>query len=226
VIDATAAVPAAAAPAPEITPAAAQAELARMMEDRGSPIWDASHAEHGAATQRLHRLSALARGQAAPTEPGPAGVVDGDTNTAMLAAATAADAAPPDRPDGYSLAGVRLAGEGRDEAADRAWMAWAREAAHTAGLNVAQWDGLVAAHGEIGRQELHADGYRGQIDTGLRRVWGADYERNLAGARALVETIERERPGLVEWLEGTGLGNHPTMIRMAADLARKRGLVK
>lgn len=223
-VDATAA-PAAPAPAPEISPAAAQAELARMMEDRGSPLYDAAHAEHGAATQRLHRLSALARGQAAPTEPGPVGVVDGDTSAAMLAAAAELEAPPPADPSGYSINDVKTPDGQRDHADDRRWMTEMRATAHAVGLNTLQWDSLVSSYNEMTRIPAErADGHRAQVMVGLQRVWGANFDRNVAAAQRAVRAIEAERPGFVEWLEGTGMGDSPQMIKLALEIARKRGL--
>ena len=223
---------AAASAAPLMTQAAAQAELRRMLEDRASPLYRADHAEHAAATQRFAMLSAVARGQQPAESVAPAGgMIDGDTSPEMLAAAAAEDAPPPADPSGYALSKVNIPdappGGQRDEAEDRRWMTEMRATAHAVGLNTLQWDGLVQAYNEATRiPPERAFGHRAQVMVGLQRVWGADHDRNLAAARAAVRAIEAERPGFVEWLEGTGMGDSPAMIQLALKVARKRGLVK
>jgi hypothetical protein len=188
--------------------------------DPKHPLNHAGSAGGQAFGQRLLELYQRAHG----------GVVDGDTNAAMLNAAGAVESVPTDA-TGYDLQRVRLPdappGQRRDEAADREWMTWARETAHVAGLNTQQWDNLVQAYNDLPRmQREDARVYSERVTAGLQQIWAGDFDKNLAGARAAVQAIERERPGFAEWLEGTGLGNHPNMIRLALDIARKRGLIK
>ena len=56
----------------------------------------------------------------------------------------------------------------------------------------------------------------------LRRGWGAKAEENLHLARAVVDVYDKQKGGAVrEYLERTGLGNHPKLIRLAARTARE-----
>ena len=56
----------------------------------------------------------------------------------------------------------------------------------------------------------------------LRRGWGAKADENLQLARAVVDVYDKQKGGAVrEYLERTGLGNHPQLIRLAARTARE-----
>jgi hypothetical protein len=58
--------------------------------------------------------------------------------------------------------------------------------------------------------------------TELRRGWGAKAEENLRLAQAVVDVYDRQRGGAVrEYLNRTGLGNDPRVIRLATRTARQ-----
>jgi hypothetical protein len=56
----------------------------------------------------------------------------------------------------------------------------------------------------------------------LRRGWGAKAEENLRLAQAVVDVYDRQKGGAVrEYLNRTGLGNDPRVIRLATRTARQ-----
>ena len=220
-----AAPPGAASSAPLLTAEAAQAELRRMMGDRGSPLYHAAHAEHGAATQRFAMLSAVARGQQpAETVAPAAGLVDGDTNAEMLAAG--ADAPPPADPSGYPIDRVYAPDRGGDvqaEAEDRRQVDVARAWAHEAKLSPAQWALAVAAHADATKatEAGRVADLKATSERGLRALWGADFDKNLARAEA---ALISGGPELVDYVVRSGLRHHGQFIRMLHDLAVRRGM--
>lgn len=55
----------------------------------------------------------------------------------------------------------------------------------------------------------------------LQETWKADYPKKLESARSAVEKIEKEYlPGYKEWLEATGIGNHPVFAMLHAEFGR------
>jgi hypothetical protein len=61
-----------------------------------------------------------------------------------------------------------------------------------------------------------------KAEADLRAVLKADYEPQLRAALALVADVERQRPGLRAFLEETGAGNDPLVIRELMNAANRR----
>lgn len=60
----------------------------------------------------------------------------------------------------------------------------------------------------------------------LREKYGADLEKNLAGARRVIREAGRQVPNLIQVLERTGLGNSLKVVENCIVTARKKGYVK
>ncbi len=61
-----------------------------------------------------------------------------------------------------------------------------------------------------------------KAEADLRAVLKADYAPLMQTALALVEEIEQQRPGLKAWLNETGAGNDPLVIRSLMNAAARR----
>lgn len=56
------------------------------------------------------------------------------------------------------------------------------------------------------------------------RMWGERATRAVEAARHLVREVEGRAPGLMDWLEDTGLGNSPQFLAVVVSAARRQGL--
>lgn len=100
--------------------------------------------------------------------------------------------------------------------------------AHQIGLNNEQvqaligWQGSWMDKGAVNAREQ----IKGTLDT-LKKEWGSDYERRLIlGERAVRQVGGDELVGL---LEKTGLGNHPILVKVFAeigDILAEDGLIE
>ena len=218
---------------PAMTAVAAQAELRRMAADRAGPLFAADHPQHGEAAARFAELSAIARGETpdkAALAAAVLGVVDADANAQMLAAANAEAEGPPATPEGYSVARVAIPAGG-DLADDRAVIEMSREVAHKAALSQTQFDTVARVHAELQRISARGDAAVARfVDdglVGLRRIWGAEFETNLAGAQAWVRAQGDELAAILEAGSGRArLGNAAQVIRFCAERARAAGFIK
>lgn len=58
-----------------------------------------------------------------------------------------------------------------------------------------------------------------QGEAGLKKVWGGDYAKNKESMARGYQDLARVDPGLKDFLEATGMGNHPSM----ANIIRQHG---
>lgn len=56
----------------------------------------------------------------------------------------------------------------------------------------------------------------------LREAWGPAFDRNLEAARGAILKAAEKDPGIISYLEQTGLGNDPAFIRKIAARATRR----
>jgi hypothetical protein len=63
----------------------------------------------------------------------------------------------------------------------------------------------------------------GQLETRLRREWGANFDRFMRGARGALDHAEKARPGLRQFLETSGMGNNYTVACMLARSGQRMG---
>ena len=64
--------------------------------------------------------------------------------------------------------------------------------------------------------------YQNREVAKLQRLWKGDYLERLAGAQRLVREVEAQQPGVLDWLEATGLGNSYALIAQLGEIARRR----
>jgi hypothetical protein len=70
---------------------------------------------------------------------------------------------------------------------------------------------------------IHAED---ETRTVLAEKYGDDLDKNLAGARRVVNEIGKRVPNFIHVLERTGLGNSQKVIEGCIQIARKKGYVK
>jgi hypothetical protein len=86
-----------------------------------------------------------------------------------------------------------------------------------AGLDSRAGTDLAKLIDEASRTPFDADG----AEAALRAAWRGDYETRVDAARRLVQHIEQQRPGLVDFLNRTGLGDHPHVISQLSNIAAR-----
>lgn len=130
----------------------------------------------------------------------------------------------PDAADGYAWQAPAALPEG--VAVDEGLLGLFRASAHKAGLSQRQFDGVAGMFLDYTAQATAAQQQaQGRALTDgeglLRREWGERYDPNLRLARAAV----REAGGdeLVAYLDSSGLGNHPALIRAFARVGQQTG---
>jgi len=90
------------------------------------------------------------------------------------------------------------------------------ETAHKAGLSTAQAQSLVDWYAADQKGVLKAgEAAIAEAETALKGEWKAAYPRNLGLAKAASKWL-----GVMEVLDQTGLGNHPTILKGFAKLGR------
>lgn len=122
----------------------------------------------------------------------------------------------PESPDGYEFE----AGEG--EELDEELTGWFRQAAHEAGLSAAQAQKLFEKWNESNSPEARAEklaAEREQVLTTLRKEWGREFDGNLNYAFKAIEAFGT--PELREYLDESGMGNDPRMIRAFSTIGKK-----
>lgn len=136
----------------------------------------------------------------------------------------------PDSPDKYEIdtsvwkteEGDELVGVMRDEAMEKEFL----QKAHELGLNNRQVKALYEWQAEAMKQRSHENRQAAQqmmqaADQVLRKEWGRAYDEKLAAAHRAVNELADDK--LVDLLERTGLGNHPTMVKLFAQLGEYLG---
>ena len=125
---------------------------------------------------------------------------------------------PPASPDGYRL----------DMVADYVPEAGSnfREVAHAAGLDQPMTKLLYDSHNRVAErgipdaETLSREGREGEWT--VRRMWGPSYDQNIEFARQEVQRVAKFEPGLVAYLESTGLGNDPKLVAAFASRGMAR----
>ena len=129
----------------------------------------------------------------------------------------------PEDPDKYELKRPELpAGLPYDEDTEKAFRTWA----HANGLNKKQtsnlYDGFVKTqierHSAYQTQQQQT---RAQADQALRREYGQQYDQALSQARMAVQ--QYTDPDYRQWLDETGMGNDPRLIRVFARIGKEMG---
>lgn len=123
-------------------------------------------------------------------------------------------ATPPEAPTGLGL----TAPDGIDSALFGAY----EQQAQAAGLGRDQAESLMQWWlGQQQDQQQHSQQRQAEAITALQRDWGAQYDQRLAEARHAVRQFGGEE--LAGFLESSGLGDHPALIRAFAEAARRSG---
>jgi len=66
------------------------------------------------------------------------------------------------------------------------------------------------------------DAHQAQTRTKLERIFGAEMPARLADAQRLIKEINAQRPGLIAWLDDTGLGNQYDLVHQVIQAARRK----
>jgi hypothetical protein len=105
-----------------------------------------------------------------------------------------------------------------DKAADSAIRGWLADADLPKGTGT-----FIASEARKLVPQLQAmtdaqrDLFQQQERVKLERIWGDGYNTNLTAARSLVQEIEAKRPGIVDFLERSGLGDSSVVIGLLAS---------
>lgn len=67
---------------------------------------------------------------------------------------------------------------------------------------------------------------REYAESELRADFGHDYDRGIAAARQALARIEKQVPGITAHLDETGLGNHPHVVSLLWNAARRFGYIR
>lgn len=130
----------------------------------------------------------------------------------------------PEKPDEYDFKRPDKLPEGisYDDDAEKNFRQWA----HANGLNKRQATNLyegyvkhqVERHGAFHVSQVQA---RQEVENSLKREHGAQYEGFLTGARTAI--TQYADPEFRQYLEQTGLGNDPRMIRIFGRIGKEMG---
>lgn len=129
----------------------------------------------------------------------------------------------PEMADGYKFPELELP-EGMT--LDEDMQKWFRQAAFEAGVPQRVADKLYKSYAD--RMVKQFQGYQGQVEERrasaeqqLRQDWGKDFDNRLAGAQRLLRTFGDEQ--LVTYMDQTGYGNDPALIKLFSNIASKLG---
>lgn len=129
----------------------------------------------------------------------------------------------PEQPDKYDLKRPELPSDlPYDEDTEKAFRTWA----HVNGLNKKQagnlYSGYVAT--QIERHAAYQTGQkqsRVKVETDMRREYGQQYEGAVSSARSAM--AQYADPDFRQWLDETGQGNDPRLIRVFARIGKEMG---
>jgi len=122
----------------------------------------------------------------------------------------------PDSPDGY-----KLSADGVDADALKAF----QKRAFDQGLTPKQaqeaidWYAKEVEARRVDTQKAQAK----EAERVLRDQWGADFERNMTGVARVLSRFVGDDEGFKDYLEDTGLGSDPRMVRMLHRVAAATG---
>ena len=126
----------------------------------------------------------------------------------------------PEKPDEYEFP----KGEGIEH--DEKMVFWARDIFHKANLSKDQagiisqaWDGLI--QGMAKEQDEAKQAAVQEADTKLKTEWGADYDKNLELTKRGFQKFSGQE--LDAFCEETGVGNHPTLIKIFYEIGKAMG---
>lgn len=227
-------------------PEALDEAISEFRRSHGEVLMAPGHPDHagrvGELTRLYQRRFAASGEEGATTGAMPAQAPAQQNGFAGETARDLADwMARPDGPDGYAFRPgpipetVRI-GDGRELAAiavDPAFEADARGWLHEAGASAADGAALHAIYME----EMNLYGFTDRrrealAETSMRHLaerYGEGQMAALEAARRVVREIDARRPagegrpGFAEFLDTTGLGNHPRVIDGLVRAARQRG---
>lgn len=140
--------------------------------------------------------------------------IPGPNATPEEVAAFRAKLGVPESPDGYQLS----APDDVKPVLDEGMVTRFKQAAHRLGVPAQAVAGLWQWYlGEIQAQQRGISQVTKQVEAQLREEWGdALFERNVALAQRTVREFGGEE--LIEFLDSTGLGNHPGLIKLLAKV--------
>ncbi|MBW1989420.1 MAG: hypothetical protein JRI97_07725, partial [Deltaproteobacteria bacterium] len=128
---------------------------------------------------------------------------------------------PPETPEAYELPEVKTP-EGLGFA--ESYVDNFKQAAHKLGLTKEQAAGLWSTLGEASKSNYEE--YAAQIEAktaeteaALKKEWGEQYDANVERARRVVAAFGGEE--LADYLEQSGLGNHPALVKFMAAVGEK-----
>jgi hypothetical protein len=104
--------------------------------------------------------------------------------------------------------------------------AWYKDTAHKFGLSAKQAAGLYQEYMTFAGQSLEAgnvqlEQMRDKVEGELKKEWGAAYETRMKQAVAPLKQFADE--DFVEFLNTTGLGSHPSMIKFMHKVSTQLG---
>lgn len=144
--------------------------------------------------------------------------IPGETSTPEERASFYAKLGRPEKPEGYALKFP----EGFPVAENDPMVTGFRSKAHELGLTPAQAQGVAEFY--AGHATGVQKGFREkatETESQLKEEWGAAYPRNLALANRAVEHLGgKEAKEFQTYLDTTGLGNHPVMVRVMARMGQ------
>ena len=111
----------------------------------------------------------------------------------------------PEKPEGYTFDGLD----------DLPGLDGFRKVAHEAGLPAKQAGALAKWYAD--HQGEQREQMRTSTERALREEWGAAYDERLHSAKKLVEQVGGK--DMLEFVERSGFGNHPAVIKLFAKLA-------
>ena len=120
----------------------------------------------------------------------------------------------PETAEGYGLEAPAELPEGMTYNADRTKAL--SDVAHKLGLNKAQLSGLHGAYNDMAKAEFEANTaantkFLEESTATIKKEWGADFEANLKAGDTAIDRIFGNE--FNKFLQDTGLGNHPAVIR-------------
>jgi hypothetical protein len=215
--------------APQLTPEAAWAELAKFMDDK--QCLDDFAAGRPGAKRRFDELTNATQGTPKPAPPPPPPAPDphevniGMTVARMTPAQQAAHAAlfgPPPSPHDYKI----HIGHELDEAGVQE-LASAQGFMHAAELPKKDGELLAELALQEGRKleqmnPAQREQYRSDQAAKFRNAWGNDYDARFANVCRLLDEAEAKQPGGLAWLERYGLHASFAVIAHLERVARLR----
>ena len=150
-------------------------------------------------------------------------VVPTDKDPPEVHAAYRAALGVPEKADGYTIKPPEgLPPEAWSEESSKTFSGWA----HELGLTPAQAQGLAERYakltgGALQQQDSQKAEAKAATEAVLRQEWGAAFGAKLAAADTALRTIGGEE--LAKYMQDSGLGNHPAMVRAWAKIGESIG---